>query len=255
MNSPLKERPLRLPGQSSDERLDDLFDGETEYLVYITLFTSLIVYEWIRYIWLIPPQPVPMTIIGVSAIIFYAFRVKKDNIKIEKLRLGRDGERIVGQYLEELRADGCSIFHDILGKGFNIDHVIISPKGIFTVETKTWSKRDKAEEVRFHSGALIVNGHSPDKKPIAQCKAQASWLSNMIKQNTKKELFVRPMLVFPGWYVDQESTRLAKEEGVLLLNPKVLAAFIKNMPNVLSENDITMIKSYLTLYIQMTLSN
>ncbi|HEX9145591.1 MAG TPA: nuclease-related domain-containing protein, partial [Candidatus Binatia bacterium] len=59
------------------------------------------------------------------------FRVKRD---VKALRLGRNGERDVGQKLEPLRKHGYQVFHDIIGDGFNIDHVLIGPAGIFTVQ-------------------------------------------------------------------------------------------------------------------------
>ena len=46
----------------------------------------------------------------------------------------------MGQLLENLRADGARVFHDLVGEGLNIDHVVVSPHGIFVLETKTWSK-------------------------------------------------------------------------------------------------------------------
>ncbi|MGD1866748.1 MAG: nuclease-related domain-containing protein [Phormidesmis sp.] len=32
------------------------------------------------------------------------------------------------------------MFHDVVGKNFNIDHVVIGDTGIFTIETKTYRK-------------------------------------------------------------------------------------------------------------------
>jgi hypothetical protein len=46
----------------------------------------------------------------------------------------------VGQYLETLRARGYRVLHDLIGDGFNVDHALIGPDSIFTVETKTYHK-------------------------------------------------------------------------------------------------------------------
>ena len=54
-----------------------------------------------------------------------------------------DWERAVGQTLEALRRKGYRVFHDLIGEGFNLDHVIISEHGVFSVETKTYSKPAK----------------------------------------------------------------------------------------------------------------
>ena len=43
-------------------------------------------------------------------------------------------------FLQRLRADGAQIFHDVPADGFNLDHVVVADKGIFVIETKTWSR-------------------------------------------------------------------------------------------------------------------
>jgi hypothetical protein len=59
---------------------------------------------------------------------------------MEHLLLALTGERAVGQFLEEkLRPLGYHILNDLPGDGFNLDHVIIGPTGIYCVETKTRS--------------------------------------------------------------------------------------------------------------------
>ena len=54
--------------------------------------------------------------------------------------------------------------HDLIGENFNVDHVLLGPADIFTVETKTLSKpaRGKAE-VRYDGQTLTVNGYTPDR--------------------------------------------------------------------------------------------
>jgi hypothetical protein len=55
------------------------------------------------------------------------------------LRQGIEGEKAVGQFLERLREQRYQVFHDLVGDGFNVDHVLIGPAGVFTIETKTSS--------------------------------------------------------------------------------------------------------------------
>lgn len=69
--------------------------------------------------------------------LFDLYRIRQT---IKRLRMARDGEKAVGQYLSDLREQGCRVYHDVIGQGFNIDHVIICDRGIFTIETKTYSK-------------------------------------------------------------------------------------------------------------------
>ena len=92
-----------------------------------------------------PPRPWFYTILAVVVVGYTVFRSVKTIRKVRQLKLGRDGEKVVGQFLEELRAKGATVFHDIPANGFNVDHVVISPKGIYIIETKTYRKRDGRE--------------------------------------------------------------------------------------------------------------
>ena len=79
------------------------------------------------------------------------------------------------------------MLHDIVGDGFNIDHVLIGPTGVYTIETKTISKPAKgACEISYDGETICVNGLIPDRDPIVQAKAQANWLQNFLKDSTGK---------------------------------------------------------------------
>ena len=76
-------------------------------------------------------------------------------------------------------------FHDVVGLGFNVDHVIVGPAGVFTVETKTWSKPAKGDaKVVFDGERVRINGFEPDRNPIVQAKAQARWLKEVLAEST-----------------------------------------------------------------------
>lgn len=77
--------------------------------------------------------------------VYAAYRVVRIRRHLHQLRLGRDGERAVAQYLEWFRTAGFFIFHDVPNGDANVDHVLIGPKGAFTIETKTLSKPHRGE--------------------------------------------------------------------------------------------------------------
>ncbi|MCX6735866.1 MAG: nuclease-related domain-containing protein [Candidatus Parcubacteria bacterium] len=241
----------RLPGQSLDEKLQDFVDEKLIfYLFYITVIVIVIIGEWVRFFWKFEPHPVVISIVGLIVVIYLVNQIFNNLKDVKKLKKGRDGEREVGQYLEEMRSTGALIFHDILGPNFNIDHVIVSPHGIFTVETKTWSKRAKNESIKFDGKHLIVNGYSPDRDPLAQSLAQSQWLKNLLKESTGKEFIVNPVIVFNGWFVESETTRQVKEYGVLVLNPKALPSFVNNNFTNMSNEDLHLIAYHLARHIQ-----
>ncbi|MBE0548059.1 MAG: NERD domain-containing protein [Rubrivivax sp.] len=115
------------------------------------------------------------------------------------LRQGAEGERAVGQFLDRLRGDGYQVFHDVLGEGFNVDHVVIGSAGVFTVETKTWSKPVRGDaRISYDGERLIAGSREPDRDPLLQAKAQARWLAALLAESTGRRLTVQPVVVFPG---------------------------------------------------------
>jgi len=144
--SPLKDKPLRYMGQSLDERIDNLLNVDASSYIVLILFCVVgAAHEWWRYFRNPPPSPVLITLLAIIGSAFGIYRIRTILKKVKSIRLGRDGERAVGQYLELLREKGHRVYHDILGENFNIDHVIISRKGVFIIETKTYSKPLKGE--------------------------------------------------------------------------------------------------------------
>ena len=57
------------------------------------------------------------------------------------LGLGRDGERVVGQLLENMQPDGYHVLHDLIGEGFNVGHVVIGEPGDDTARARFRRRR------------------------------------------------------------------------------------------------------------------
>ncbi|MCJ7772947.1 MAG: NERD domain-containing protein, partial [Desulfobacterales bacterium] len=180
--SPIKDKPLRYVGQSLDERIDKLINEDAaEYFMAGVMIVFFAGYEWWRYYKNPPPSPKTLTFVAILFVLFSVFRVRKIFKEVKALKLGRDGERAVGQYLESLRENGHRIFHDLIGDNFNLDHVIISRKGIYVIETKTYSKPVKGEaNIDFDGEKLTIKDLGFQTKPITQVKAASIWLKNIL---------------------------------------------------------------------------
>src|SRR5437870_2721655 len=132
--SPLKAGPLRYAGQSLDENIERLINEEAmPYVAAALLVVAMALYEWYRWYSSAPPHPVVLTLVATCVIVFAIAKVTSIRHRLRLLRLGRDGERVVGQFLEELRERGCRVFHDVTSERGNLDHVVIGPRGVFTV--------------------------------------------------------------------------------------------------------------------------
>ncbi len=248
--SPLKESPLRNPGQSLDDEINRLAAEDAfPYIAAASFGISMAGYEWWRSYFSAPPQPAALTLVAIGIIALAAAKLVSFRRKIRLLSLGRNGERIVGQFLEGLRETGFQIFHDVPGRNFNVDHVVIGPQGIFSIETKTFSKPVRGDaKVTFDGDHILVQGWAPDRDAVVQARAQADWLRDLLLESTGRKALVRPVVVFPGWYVDGHPNGIKSD--VWVLNPKALPAFIEHEKQVLEPEDVRLFSYHLSRYVR-----
>lgn len=195
----LKDKPLRLPGQSVQEQREDLAENAVvQPLLLALFFIAFAGLEWWRFYTNAKLNPVLFTWAAVLTAAYAGFRIWRALPKLRSLRQAVHGERAAGQFLERLREQGFNVFHGVVGKGFNVDHVLIGPPGVFTIETKTWSKpTSKRAEVVFDGDKLKIGSLEPERDPIIQAKAQAGWLRSLLAESTGKPFDVRPQSYFP----------------------------------------------------------
>ncbi len=121
-----------------------------------------------------------------------------------KLKLGRDAELAVASELIELQSHGYQVFHDIQADGFNIDHLVVGPNGIFAIETKGRHKRVKDDvnyKIKFENNHLAFPSWF-ESKPLEQTQNQANWVNKWLYEATGFNTQVFPVLCFPGWFVE-----------------------------------------------------
>lgn len=214
----------------------------------------LAVNQWIWY--LKPPESPPYlaTIITFIVLVLASVRLPKYYKEIRQLRQGKKGEQAVGQYLDDLKKFGYQVIHDIVGDGLNVDHILISEHGLFVIETKTWSKPEKGNAtITFNGNELLANGFLPDRNPLRQAELTAAWVKEVLKDSTGFEFPIKPVVVFPGWFVDPACNQNSK--GVWVLNPKALETFIQNQKKCLEPDMVKMAAKHLKAYVRMPKTN
>jgi hypothetical protein len=249
--SPLKEKPLRLPGQSLDDAIVNRADDLLPYVIYPLMLFLFALIEWMRWIKDYPPQPtaIIITIVAFIVTIFCAIRIIMIRQDITALKLGRDGERIVAENIQDLLKEGAVVLHDILGDKFNVDHVVISNHGIFVLETKTFSKLSRRDAtISLKDGRVYADGYEISRNPIEQAQYLSLWIRDLLKQSTGKSFTVKPVVLFPGWFVEP----MQGGEEVWMLNPKALPTFVANEPVVLNDSDVHLATFHLSRYIRTT---
>ena len=254
--SPLKEEPLPLAGEYNREKFHEILVEDFLPLlagaIFLWVFTCL---EWFSYVINLPRSPWTHTLVAVVFSVWVYFRWKKIKMKAKNYWMGAKGEVVVGQLLEGLRVRGFVPIHDIpcqsqKGKRFNIDHVLVGPKGIFAIETKTWRKGKGMQTINLVNGHLLANGKEYNLAPIMQVKNNAEYLANILSKRMGENFSVDAVLVFPDWFVEPSAQSLAKRDyQVLMLNPKALDGFLSNYSDILSKEKVAHLVATLSAYV------
>jgi hypothetical protein len=209
--SPLNMDMLRGPGESLNEQIKDLNFDILMYLFMIptcsVLIYSIIITEYFssgRQLNILSAFFYLIVIMGGGS--YLTSKVFKLLKLRNHLRLGYDCELAVGQELSNRARDGFFVFHDFPAEGFNIDHILVGPTGVFGIDKKGRSKSRVAEnenwKLEYDGKKLIFRGWS-ESKPLEQAKSQALWLSLWLSKVTGGSCKVVPALAIPGWWIDR----------------------------------------------------
>jgi Nuclease-related domain len=128
---------------------------------------------------------------------------------------GASGEEQVGRLLESLSERGWRVVHDAsLGRG-NVDHILIGPGGVFTVETK--SHPGPVRVGRLHGAVLD------------QAQAQRKAIEAIVSEH------VEPLVVFSRAWVDRP---LSRRKGVRVVPARMLPGYLDRQPQRLDEQAV-----------------
>lgn len=245
--SPLKDKPLRYAGQSLDEQIEDKALSILQWFLSWSFMFILTFNEWFRYLRPTAPRPGLITILTLVVTGIGVYKTIVALKEITRLKMARDGEKLVGEGLQEMIKHGATVINDLRGDSFNIDHVVVSKNGIYLIETKTFSKPAKKEaKISFNDENVFADGVKVDRNPIHQAKALAKWLHDLLIKSTGLKFNVRPVILFPGWFVEP----MKRGQEVWILNPKALPTFISNEPMSIKDSDVYMVAFHLSRYVR-----
>lgn len=138
---------------------------------------------------------------------------------------GAEGEEVVGKVLQGLADDGWCVIHDVcFGRG-NIDHVVVGPGGIFTIETKS------------RGGKIFLDHLEP--RMVGQAYAEKKKLEEITLME------VQALLVFSRAYI--VGLVPAWRRGVAILPARMLAGFFARRRPVMSAERAAVIHRRLAL--------
>lgn len=132
---------------------------------------------------------------------------------LERRNRGATAEEHVGGLLDQLA--GWRVIHDASTGHGNVDHIIIGPAGVFTVETKS------------HPGPVRVAGvHGAT---LRQAQAQRRRVEEITA------LKVEPLLVYSSAWIDRP---MARRRGVRVVPARLLLMYLTGRRRVLSGEQV-----------------
>jgi hypothetical protein len=242
--SPLTSKLLRSPGHQLVQELDDInFDITAAlfamWLIPLVMYTAHISGSYFSH----QPESLLRFAINAGAVLIGEIYAIRKLLRLlegrTRIREGYEAESAVGSELNQLMLDGAQVFHDLQAEGFNIDHVVVSPKGVFCIETKSRVKHAAAEDkpnvkVEF-DGTVLKFPHHVETSPVEQVRMNSKWLQSWLTQAVGEPISARPVLALPGWFI----TTTNRTE-VLAINGKNCRGFFSKVQphQLLSEAQI-----------------
>jgi hypothetical protein len=118
---------------------------------------------------------------------------------------------------------------------------VVGPGGIFALETKGYSIFGNGRIEVGSDRVLRFSNKAAHGDPLEQARSSARKISGHLKSCIRQDLFVQPVLVFPGWEVAMPKS----ESGVVILNDGTIDEFFSSRERVLTNAQISDICSHL----------
>ena len=224
---PFTDLLTRPAGETLRSQIEELREKQQEALLarFIVAIVSALIASTVQ-----PPLRLLVGIaLGVLVLVDLAIagpKIYRLTTQLRDLGLGYTGERVVAEHLNSLLATGYLVFHDVPFENFNIDHVIVGPSGVFSVETKT--RRKPKHQGKKSAWKIVFDGkeiHWPkfsESDSLNQAQAGARSVSKLLTGATGERIYVQPILTTPGWWIDDNV-----EHAVWVLNPKRIKSFVE----------------------------
>ena len=233
---PQTEKLLRPPGYSLSIRLDEIQDSFLFDIFWAAtpcafagasvILTVQLLAARAPVLWL---APAVVLLAGFSvAGIWATLRTFRHYWTAQDYRLGLSGEQAVAEALNEVADCGFRAFHDLQTEKLgNIDHVAVGTRGVFLIETKARRRRKsrngQPEHVVVYDGKMLQFPSGYDAEAVPQAERNARWLSNYLTKKTGENVAVQPLVVLPGWFVEQGKGNF----NVKAMNAAFLAGFLR----------------------------
>lgn len=169
---------------------------------------------------------------------FLTFLARGLDVKTDERawRVGASGEETVGGRLEKLRGDGWHILHSVpIGnRGSDIDHVLIGPGGVYTLNTKTHP------DSKIWVGKTVVKVNGRNQPYLRKSRFEADRAAKLLSAAVGWQVDVTPALVFlTGTFIPQITIKVKdKPDGVIILDRLDLPRYFRKRQPRLTPSEV-----------------
>lgn len=245
-----KKFRTHVQGESLQKKID------ADYEKYFTIwgmfiaFFVLTLYIWLFYLKVWDITLAMAIMFSVFTGIFLIYGIRKSIKLLRHIRncyKGMEGERLVGEMLNKLSNDSVRVFHDICGDCFNVDHLIISTKGIFTIETKHYDRK-KGYKFLFQNGKLMFNGHQCATL-LNQMDGEANFIHEKLNALCGRDYPIQKVAIIIGAYIENPQNEFS---NYWILNENSFPKFFKNTKDSLTIDEVRSIANQITEWIKVS---
>lgn len=212
MDKTLDKLPLRYPGQSLQEHLANHLESSVMALGYtggacigIMVFSAVVTWRpEAANPWLV----VPTALLVLVIVAYVTIRRLK---ALKSYRLGLRGEQLVGEVLNQRVSDAESwIYHDLVFDDFNVDHLIVSTKGIMAAETKAVhndTTKEAQKRITVHDDHVDIGGFK-NTEHLAQALRSTAAIKKLLAELGFHDVQVEAALIYPGRWVESNHPKV-----------------------------------------------
>lgn len=204
-----RSAPARRPGQYGREVVRR--NARWTIVAILALVASMALLGWI--VGFHTPAFLMTEVAAIAGMLLFYSRIDHG---LERRIRGVRAEEHVGAILDSLAPSGWRSLHDVATGRGNIDHIVVGPGGVITVETKSCN------------GALSLT--RLDEAWLRQAYAERKCLEEMIGER------VDALLVLSNAYLIERG--VSRQRGVLVLSSRLLAKHLARRRPLYSPSEV-----------------
>lgn len=222
---------LRSPGQSTLNRIDRATSEFLTFGIAVAVVPLILLLTYLAYVnftrapqgWL---EIAYLVCLSMGFLLYGVNKLRRLRLKNKRLRKIYAGLQSVALEMNQLLLSGHHVYHDFPSGRFYIDHIIVGPTGVFTVQARipsgflrTPALHDRRVRV---VGSELITDKTTDTRTIPNIVFHASWLANWLLTDTGEAVRVQPLLTLPGWAVET-----IDDQAVIGVDPARIGSVIR----------------------------